>query len=204
MHLWYQLDLPQIPPELLVGLDSLAPTGRSVPDIGYDRRYEKNGRRLEACSYTNTNIVCSRLRAWLSQCVPSMPRVVYYQYQTKGAHIAHTDLVRRWALNYFITTGGSRVSTSWYQQRGHRAIRGTKQGGQQTDTGSVNYQDLELLDTVVCQPSSWYLISTSVLHDVDSVETIRSSISLSYSLDQAYQQLALPELILSQGAPIPL
>lgn len=177
MKVWVELNLPPIPEELLLFEEE--PPNRKVGDIGYGKKQIKDGRELVPCSYTNTTVTHQPLLDWLEKTLPIMGRV-FLQYQSTGAHIVHTDLKRRWALNYIVETGGDNVVTAWYQQHGMPLVRGTKGPGMQTDTGNVDYSELTKVDQVVCQQHKWYLISTGVLHDVDSVETLRRSISIGY------------------------
>lgn len=178
MKVWVELNLPPIPDQLLDF--EVAVPNRSVGDIGYGKKQIKEGRELVPCSYTNSTIDYQPLLDWLHANLSLMGDRVFFQYQTAGAHIVHTDLRRRWALNYIIETGGSNVKTAWYHQRGMPLVRGTKGPGMQTDTGNVDYNELDKVDEIVCQQHKWYLISTGVLHDVDSVETVRKSISIGY------------------------
>ena len=54
----------------------------------------------------------------------------------------------------------------------------------QSDTGYVGYENLELLETVKFKKNKWYLISTDILHDVDEVVGVRSSLSISINADR--------------------
>jgi hypothetical protein len=89
----------------------------------------------------------------------------------------HSDIGREFALNYIIDTGGDAV-TSWYQENGKPMIRTKIQGGQQSDSGFVDYNNLEILESAVLEKNKWYLISTNVLHDVDNIVGSRKSISI--------------------------
>jgi hypothetical protein len=51
-------------------------------------------------------------------------------------------------------------------------------GGQQSDSGFVDYNNLELLESAVLEKNKWYLIATNVLHDVDNIIGTRKSISI--------------------------
>lgn len=189
MKVWVELDLPPVPKELLV-FGGHVPN-RQVGDIGYGKKQIKEGRELVPCSYTNTTITYEPLLEWLYANLDFVndTNKIFYQYQTAGAHIVHTDLKRRWALNYFFETGGNDVKTAWYQQHNKPLLRATKQPGQQTDSGNVDYSELDKVEEIICEPGKWYLISTGVLHDVDSVQTVRKSISIGFFGEDVINEL---------------
>jgi hypothetical protein len=119
---------------------------------------------------------------WLCQTIPNIDSIVIAQMQESkenkpSTHIVHSDIGREFALNYIIDTGGDAV-TSWYQEKDKPLIRKKIQSGQQSDTGFVDYNNLELLESAVLERNKWYLISTSVLHDVDNIVGARKSISI--------------------------
>ena len=182
---WVELNLPQIPEHLLVFENPATQrleTNRLVKDSGYGKKQFKNGKELIPCAYTNVELTHEPLMDWLKENLDFLneKNKFFYQYQTAGSHIVHTDLKRRFALNYILDEGGDNVVTAWYQQNGMPLIRQTKQKGQQTDTGNVDYDELVEVDRVVCRKGRWYLISNGILHDVDTVQTLRRSVSLGF------------------------
>lgn len=192
---WVELNLPTIPQDLLMFLDPSAQQlepNRSVKDIGYGKKQIKNGQELIPCSYVNAALAHEPLLQWLKEHLEFLNETnrFFFQYQTAGSHIVHTDLKRRYALNYIIEDGGDNVVTAWYQQHNMPLVRQTKQPGQQTDTGNVDYNELVEVDRVICVPHKWYLISTGILHDVDTVQTVRKSISLGFFNETVMDDLA--------------
>lgn len=183
---WVELNLPQIPEHLLVFENPVTQkleTNRLVKDSGYGKKQFKNGRELIPCSYTNIELTHEPLLEWLNENLDFIKEEkvkFFFQYQTAGSHIVHTDLRRRFALNYILDEGGEDVVTAWYRQEGQPLIRQIKQKGQQTDTGNVDYDELTEVDRVVCRKGRWYLISTGILHDVDCVQTLRRSVSIGF------------------------
>jgi hypothetical protein len=121
---------------------------------------------------------------WLNQNIPYLDPslIVIAQMQTSketmpSTHIVHSDIGREFALNYIIDTGGDAV-TSWYRENSKPITRTKIQGGQQSDSGFVDYNNLEILESAVLEKNKWYLISTNVLHDVDNIVGSRKSISI--------------------------
>jgi hypothetical protein len=122
---------------------------------------------------------------WLARELPGNVRGNWVK-QTSGvrepgqahAHIAHTDRVRRVAINYIIDTGGENVRTSWYRERGQSLHRDYKGAGEMVaGRKQINYSDLELVESVVFEPMSWYMIQTDVIHDVQNITANRVSLT---------------------------
>lgn len=186
MKYYRQVDLPPIPNELLRFRSSIDPSQTiNVNDIGYGYDHKKGNRSLISCRYVLAGIKDYKpLMDWLNQNIPCLhpSLIVLAQTQTsKGnmpsTHIVHSDMGREFALNYMIDTGGDAI-TSWYQENGKQLHRTKIQRGQQSDSGFVDYNNLELLESVVLEKNKWYLISTNVLHDVDNIIGARKSISI--------------------------
>ena len=97
-------------------------------------------------------------------------------------HIVHTDQIRKYSLNYFLNLGGDSVLTNFYREKNKTIERGAKTLGQMTDTGFVEYNNLDTLASVKFDLKKWYLISTHVLHDVDHIQWPRISVSISYNI----------------------
>jgi hypothetical protein len=184
MKYYRQIDLPPIPTELLRFRSSIDPSQVvNVDNIGYGYDHKKGNRSLVSCRYVRAKINDYKpLMDWLCQTIPNIDSIVIAQMQESkenkpSTHIVHSDIGREFALNYIIDTGGDAV-TSWYQEKDKPLIRKKIQSGQQSDTGFVDYNNLELLESAVLERNKWYLISTSVLHDVDNIVGARKSISI--------------------------
>jgi len=156
----------------------------TVDDIGYGYNHKKGNRSIVSCGYVWARIKDYKpLMDWLNQTIPYLdPSLVIAQMQTSkenmpSTHTVHSDIGRKFALNYIIDTGGDAI-TSWYQENGKQISRTKIQGGQQSDSGFVDYNNLELLESAVLEKNKWYLISTNVLHDVDNIVGSRKSISI--------------------------
>jgi hypothetical protein len=184
MITYRELALPKIPKELLIFKNEPI---SYVKDIGYNLHHEKNGRILKSCEYFNYELD-SVLKNWIFENIPGTKKMKSFPFKQvsktidgiEGTHIVHSDIDRKFALNYMLELGGKNVITSWYQETDKPLRRTKSSGGKQTDTGSVNYSDLKLLDSVVLKLNTWYLIATDILHDVDNIEDERSSISISF------------------------
>lgn len=182
-----EINMPQFPEELLP-LTSLETT--VVPNIGYGRTYTVNGKTLTPATYTFDILYNSQLGRigdqrvfdWL-RTISATPfkHMTIMQTTTGGnSHIVHSDLIRRYALNYWWDTGGDNVITSWYQEKGKPLHRTKTKRDWQSDTEIVNYEDLELLESVCFKPKTWYLMSTSVLHDVQNITGKRQGITIGF------------------------
>jgi len=187
MKYYRQVDLPPIPTELLRFRSSIDPSQIiAVDDIGYGHNHKKGDRSLVSCGYSWANIKNYKpLMNWLNQNIPNLDlssTVIGAQMQTSkenvpSTHIVHSDIRREFALNYIIDTGGDAI-TSWYRENGKPMSRTKIQGGRQSDSGFVDYNNLELLKSAVLEKNKWYLIATNVLHDVDNIVGSRKSISI--------------------------
>jgi hypothetical protein len=186
MKYYHLIDLPTIPTELLRFRSSIDPSQViTVDDIGYGYDHKKGDRDLVSCRYVWARIKDYQpLMNWLNQNIPYLDPslIVIAQMQTSketmpSTHIVHSDIGREFALNYIIDTGGDAV-TSWYRENGKPMTRTKIQGGRQSDSGFVDYNNLELLESAVLEKNKWYLISTNILHDVDNIVGNRKSISI--------------------------
>jgi len=186
MKYYRQVNLPPIPTELLRFRSSIDPSQViTANDTGYGHTHKKNNRSIVSCGYVLARIKDYKpLMDWLNQTIPHLDPslIVIAQMQTSkenmpSTHIVHSDIGREFALNYIIDTGGDAV-TSWYQENGKQISRTKIQRGQQSDSGFVDYNNLEILESAVLEKNKWYLISTDVLHDVDNIIGSRKSISI--------------------------
>ena len=177
MKFYKEINLPIIPKELL-NLDLNDPI--VIKDIGYGLIHQKNNKILTACEYIHGHLSYRPLIDWLLKNVPGINQdQIKGQIQSSGTHIVHSDIRRFAALNYIVDTGGENVITSWYQEKNKPLKRNKTISKQQSDEGFVDYNNLEILDSVKFEKNKWYLIDVSVLHDVDNIETFRKSITIS-------------------------
>jgi hypothetical protein len=185
MKHYHLINLPPIPKELLNFRSSIDPSQvTSVDDIGYGYNHKKGNRDLVSCRYVWAKIKDYKpLMDWLTQHIPNLNlQLVTGQMQESkenmpSTHIVHSDIGREFALNYIIDTGGDAI-TSWYRENSKPMTRTKIQGGRQADSGFVDYNNLELLESAVLEKNKWYLIATNVLHDVDNIVGARKSISI--------------------------
>lgn len=90
-------------------------------------------------------------------------------------HLPHTDShPRRWVLNYMWETGGEKVRTQIYHERGQLLER-------QAMLAPTNFDKLELLRSFIIQPHRWYLLNTRVIHEVVGISGCRKTISMGIS-----------------------
>jgi hypothetical protein len=182
MIYYKELDLPKIPKELLIFSNKQF---KYVKDIGYGLTHIKNGQILNGCEYINFEIDHLPLKEWLNNNIPGSfigdsRKQISKAIKDKGTHIVHSDVKRIFALNYLLEMGGDNVITTWYKEKNKPLYRPKNKIGQQSDTGFVKYDDLEVLTSVKFKKNKWYLLSTDILHDVDNITSERSAISISF------------------------
>lgn len=179
-----ELKFPPIPCNLLT--DSSA-SEIQLNDTGYGKEHFKNGEKISPCSYWFSSIKNRELISWFWSNVPVTKILSKFSYQqshhdTGGYHIVHSDILRSYAINYMIDLGGEDVWTSWYREKGQPIKRLPKSTDTQSDTGYIDYANLELLDSVKFEKNKWYVIATDVLHDVGKIIGTRRSITISVPL----------------------
>jgi len=181
-------NFPPIPKELLDNLADNLHNNKIINDIGYGVEHIKNNQKLTACRYTMGDLNSDQLTGWLENNILGVESRFNILYQTQQArnnmpstHIVHSDRERLTALNYIIDEGGEDVITSWYKENNKELFRERKTSGGQSDSGFVNYQNLELLKSAKLEKNCWYIIDTRILHDVDNITGTRKSISISFS-----------------------
>jgi hypothetical protein len=179
---WELSHLPPIPEDLLEITLSYKNT---VKDIGYGVKHYKNNKLISPCVYKYGKIDQVLLVDWISKEIKDFKiSLISWQSQIPinnlpSTHVVHSDINRKYALNYIFKAGGEDVITSWYHEKNKPIFRTKTSGGQQSDNGIVHYENLTLLDSTVFKPFTWYLLNVSILHDVDNIVSNRESITLS-------------------------
>lgn len=185
MTYYKHLNFPQVPKNL-ISLDIHNPDYytfvKSIPVFNYGNDHYLNGQFIEPPGYFIYSVNYQPLLDWFLEFVPAYDQtqslsLIITKHANQGRMIVHTDISRKFAVNYIIDTGGDQVSTNWWKELGHSPIRGEKLPGKQTDTGHVKYDNLELLESVICEKNNWYMIQTNVLHDVSNISSPRIFLS---------------------------
>ena len=179
------MDFPEVPEHFLEESDFTMVT--NVEDIGYSLKHEYKGQLLNSTSYKVYRSKNDEFKNWFSKnlfVLPSHQPIEFQKQQARfgtiGTHIVHSDIVRTFAVNYVFETGGDNVTTNWYKERGFPLYRTKSYGGKQADSGSVKYDDLECLDSVVLKKNRWYILDVRVLHDVQNIINCRKSLTISF------------------------
>jgi hypothetical protein len=182
---YLKLDLPVIPEELLPRNFNLTPIFRDrVLDYGADHHLNNVFVKPPLYSiYSYHNTVALNFIENVIEFPYSRHRVIYITTENynNGKMLPHTDSDRKFAINYFIETGGENVITSWYKEKSKPIYDRHSVDGhnKQVNIGTIlKYEDLELLDSVKCQKNKWYIIRTDVIHDVVNLNGIRTMISI--------------------------
>ena len=173
------LDLPSIPQDLLEFPSSVI---RSI-DMTHGRIYIKNGKPIHSVHYTKME-ANEPLKQWVVDNVPGITKdMVFLQSFTGGGttQLIHSDILRMFALNYIVDTGGDDVVTTWYQENGQPLSRYKDpkiHGLGQANNKIIDYDNCAVLEQVQFQKQQWSLIRTDVLHDIDHMTRVRSAVSI--------------------------
>ena len=92
---------------------------------------------------------------------------------TGGVAIPHTDRTRNWTLVWLTDTGGTDVSTVFWQEQGHDIDR-------PPGYYPNSYNDLIELETHVLESNRWILLNAKVIHSVENLQGIRKSIQIGF------------------------
>ncbi len=183
-----EVDLPPIPDELLSNLNFCSEE-KYIADIGYGKVFVKDNKIKNNTSYSRYMLWDDALVTWFKKTVPPWPSHEHLILQKNAPNgndkdcifPVHQDLRRMFALNYILDAGGDCVITSWFRDVNQPVLRGlNKPIGMQSDSGPVDYADTKLLASAHFEVRKWYLIRANVLHDVDHIDSERSSITVPY------------------------
>ena len=90
----------------------------------------------------------------------------------------HVDEDREELWLYLLETGGEKVETIWYQERGHPVIRRDLQGLKETymTMEKCDYRELDELERFEIPLNTWVSIDTTVIHSVEGLTGSRLAI----------------------------
>lgn len=194
-----EVDLPKIPADII--------TDNFINYYHLNTKYPsenqnliKNNMPVVPCKYT-VGFLSSQLASWLDNNVcwsKSFIRKIQIAESNKvpeTTHAVHSDIARRWALNYMITLGGDDAWTSWYKEK-EKSLYRFKVNDDQSDSGPVRYENLDIIYSTKFEESKWYLMRVDILHDVHQIINRRSSITISIPTESLPVELS--EKILNQ------
>jgi hypothetical protein len=173
------LNFPKIPGEL-INFDQ--PVIRSI-DMTHGRTYIKNGNPIQSVHYTKMK-ANEQLKNWIVNNVPGITEdMIFLQSFTGGGttQLIHSDILRVFALNYIIDTGGNSVTTTWYQEKEQPLSRYKDpaiHGLGQANDRIIDYDNCLVLEQVQFKKQQWSLIRTDVLHDIDNMTGVRAAVSI--------------------------
>ena len=99
---------------------------------------------------------------------------------------AHCDK-RLWAVNYILKTGGSGVTTTFYQEVGQPILR-------EPATRVQENAKLDVIDQVIIEPFRWHILSTVVLHGVENIESQRQAVTLGLNSTDPFSELKCEDI----------
>jgi hypothetical protein len=184
---YLELNLPSIPEELLPLNESNSKIHYREKVLDYGFEHYLNGILVQPPLYSiyryYETVPLNLIENFVESPGISIRHRINYittENHNNGIMLPHTDYKRKFAINYFIDTGGENVITSWYREtnkpiynREHYHVGPKQSNGNEI----VKYEDLELLDSVKCQKNKWYIIRTDVIHGVANLNGIRKFIS---------------------------
>ena len=144
----------------------------------------KNNQFIVPCKYT-VGVINKSLEDWLNFILPwsnSLTKKIQIAESTdsaKSTHTVHSDINRRWALNYMFELGGDDVWTSWYKEKNKSLYRPRGDTTFQAEGSFIDYGNLDNICSAKFKKLKWYLIRVDILHDVDQIENQRSSLTIS-------------------------
>lgn len=192
MKFYQSVEYPVVPPHLISNNYTDSSQYQPVKEIkkfNYGQDHYWQGEVIPVPEYCIYIVKNQDLIDWVTQNVsPNYSEILLMVLRHKdcGRMLAHTDKSRKLALNYIIDTGGDNVKTSWFHEHNQPLVRPTKPINTQTDTGFVEYDNLDLVDSIECTVNSWTIIRTDVLHDVSNISGDRTFLSINFSKD--YEQ----------------
>ena len=137
------LDLPKVPEHLILPVNEVL----KLENVFYGMS-----------SNYSTHPVQDELKEYLLQ---FFPEYEFFRYQLlKGEIPIHIDSSRDIAINYIIDTGGSNVSTIWYDESHATAI-----------------------ESIEFQPNIWHSIRTDIPHNVNNITGQRFAITVTKCSD---------------------
>lgn len=178
MILFAYMDLlPPVPMELILqqqkniknfksGLERRLDSGEIAHNIDYDR-WDLSEELIQWLKYN----VCE---------ADSMGLQISSVRPDSDTHLCHTDSYpRRWVLNYMYETGGENIQTRFFREPGQELIR-------PPFTAPTDLDALVPLHSLIIETNRWYLLNSSVLHDVVGITGSRASITLGMADDDPF------------------
>jgi hypothetical protein len=89
---------------------------------------------------------------------------------------AHTDFTRDYVLMYNLTTGGEKAELVFWKEKGQDLIR-------PRETQCVDYQSLEMVESVLGPANVWYLTNTRILHSTENITGVRLNLQISFDTE---------------------
>lgn len=127
-------------------------------------------------------------RYWISEDFETWVRN-HVQEETKGCGInvfedgklvaPHVDANRNFALQYILETGGDRVETAWYRQKGRDILRPDIRHVFDLNKIVLDYDQLEELDRICFPAKTWVCLNTNILHAVENLQGRRLALQIS-------------------------
>lgn len=159
-------------------------------DTHYEYIADSHGQPVPCADYRRFNAPQAVID-WVSQCInPGIGRhdfevgIQMFRHRHPGQlaiYAPHVDGPRgAWVINYIFDTGGSDVSTCWYQQKGYPVIRHM---AHHRGLNLKSFQDLIEVDRVKFPARSWVGLETRAVHTVVNLESDRIGLSIGASLD---------------------
>ena len=130
---------------------------------------------------------------WVNTTIPELqgiPTMMGWQYHTNSTNnpngaqmIVHSDGIRGiHIISYCFSSGGTDVTTSWYQEHGFPVHRTPL-------SWCKDYSRLDELESIVFEENKWAIFRSDVLHNVKIIREPRECFTVGFNNEDVYQAI---------------
>jgi hypothetical protein len=101
----------------------------------------------------------SELEAWLLTNLKIPRHEIFHVHVMEKSVLMHKDWMRKWSLNYILTTGGNKVATHFHKDSG------------------------KIFESVVLEPLRWHQLNSQCNHSVSGFEPNTQRVALVLGMD---------------------
>ena len=195
MQLFAKINLPPIPAEFFSFqyIDPVYGILNTTNHMDYGYTHEFANQILPTTNQQVWTIRHPDYQSWLQSNIPvdGIDKLLCWSSMDGNPRLlpVHSDRSGCVSLNYIVNSGGTTVTTNWYQEKNQPLVRKPKKLGQQSDTGRVNYDDCARVDSVAFKSGEWAVLRVDVLHDVRDITGTRCIWSMKYDKIEMWDHL---------------
>jgi hypothetical protein len=188
------LDLPQLPSSIIDAANTAL--------ITRQRESRVNPKLLDQpgfTEYSNRSVItddgkqlknAASHRYWISEEFEEWVRLHFKQdpvgcgvnifdVLTNSVVAPHVDPNRNFSIHYLLESGGTDVSTVWWQEKNKPLDRTELKNNFNLSDTITDYSKLQKIAKVCIPPHRWICMNTNILHSVENMLTPRISIQIS-------------------------